>query len=381
MKFVNFRVLRAALVMLVVTGGVLFAITSTSVEAERQSGDTKSLEAVISDPDTVNTAQVATWVSEGFDAVVLILDERFEAAVFENAAKVVAASSLDLYYWIEVGRNPVLATEHPEWIASLGSHDDWRKRFPTVRELADGEVAKAWPWTPIGYREAFDAHLSRIKRLLQRVPAEYRGLLLNDLQGGPSSCGCGNLQCRWALDYHVPATTDKLPGVDVAARFVAEVGKLAPNRTIVPVWTTECEKHDLAPDKLGQAEFSSGYCGSVDCFNTCRDRIAEQWTALHAIHHGPTGILALHKELQRDRNEYGGTAQWVAQAVDYVDRQQPAPVPHQLLWLVVQGFDVTAAEERAAREAGRSTGAGAVLVARTPIEQSYEPRIVKAASK
>ena len=29
-------------------------------------------------------------------------------------------------------------------------------------------------------------------------------MFLNDLQAGPSSCGCGNDQCRWALDYGSP---------------------------------------------------------------------------------------------------------------------------------------------------------------------------------
>jgi hypothetical protein len=262
-------------------------------------------------------------------------------------------------------------------MASLGMHDDWRTRFPNVRALEDGEVAKAWPWTPIAYRSAFDAHVSRIKRLLERVPGDYQGLVLNDLQGGPSSCGCGNLQCRWAIDYGVPATTQKLPGVDWAPRFVAEISKLAPNKTIVPVWTTECERHDLAPEKLGPGEFSTGLCGTVDCCDNCRNRFAEQWAALHATSRGPTGLLVLHKEFQRDRQEYGAAAQWIKGAVDYLDGIAAQPFSHQQLWLVVQAYDVTPAEERAARATALRAGAGAVLVARTRLDQSYEPRIVR----
>src|SRR5207247_492759 len=79
-------------------------------------------------------------------------------------------------------------------------------------------------------------------QLLKRAPPGWRGLLLNDLQAGPSSCGCGTLQCRWAVDYHVHPTANKLEGDDVAARFVAEVRKRAGDKAVIPVWTTECEE-------------------------------------------------------------------------------------------------------------------------------------------
>jgi hypothetical protein len=60
--------------------------------------------------------------------------------------------------WIEVARNPKLATAHPRWMAALGSHEDWQKNFPKFPEPGVAEVAKAFPWVPISYREAFDAH-------------------------------------------------------------------------------------------------------------------------------------------------------------------------------------------------------------------------------
>lgn len=106
---------------------------------------------------------------------------------------------------------------------------------------------------PIGYRPAFDAHFERVKALLARVGPGYRGVLLNDLQGGPSSCGCGNLQCRWALDYHVPKTAEAHAGDDVAARWLAKVKLLIPDREVVPVRTTECEEIDLSADKRAGA--------------------------------------------------------------------------------------------------------------------------------
>jgi hypothetical protein len=339
--------------------------------------DAVTFHGLIIDPDAVTQADADAWKKEGFHALVLVLDERFDAAVYQKAAKAIAANGLDLYYWVEVGRNPTFANDHPEWMASLGSHNDWRKRFPDVRQLQDGEVAKAWPWTPIAYREASDAHVTRTKSLLGRVPAGYRGILLNDLQGGPSSCGCGNLQCRWAIDYGVPVTTEKIGGHDIVAKFLSGVSQFAAGKSVIPVWTTECEHEDMAVEKQSNHAWSTGYCGQVDCLNYCRERFAEQWIGLQAGYHGPIAILALQKEFQRSRSEYGPPASWTKHPVSYVDQKTLKSVPHQKLWLVIQGFDVTRKEEQAARAAAAATGAGAVLVARTRIDQSYEPRIMK----
>jgi hypothetical protein len=119
----------------------------------------------------------------------------------QPAANAAANGSVDLYYWIEVGRNPAMAAAHPQWMASLGMHNDWQRQHLDVRLPEKGEVAKAFPWVPVTYRETYDAHLLRVKGLLgSRAAAPYAGVLLNDLQGGPSSCGCGNLQCRWATE-------------------------------------------------------------------------------------------------------------------------------------------------------------------------------------
>ena len=50
-------------------------------------------------------------------------------------------------------------------------------------------------------------------------------------------------------------------------------------------------------------------------------------------------------------------------------------LPHERLWLVVQGYAVSQAEEKAARQTAARTGVGAVIVARARIDQSFEPRI------
>src|SRR6266581_9566565 len=185
------------------------------------------IEIVLVEAETVTPAAVSQWRQERFKAVAVVLDERTGEGRYRELARHISDGGLDLYCWTEVARNPKLAAAHPRWMAALGSHEDWQKNFPNFPEPGVGEVAKAFPWVPIGYREAFEAHLARIEQLLQRAPTNRRGLLLNDLQAGPSSCGCGNLLCRWAIDYHVHPTATKLGGDDVAAKFVAQVRQRA----------------------------------------------------------------------------------------------------------------------------------------------------------
>jgi len=344
----------------------------------RPAREPKPFEGVIVEPENVTGEKVAGWKKEGFQAVVIMLDDRHEAAEFVKAAKAVADHSLDLYYWIEVGRNPKMAREHPEWMASLGMHNDWRKRFPNVRAPEKGEVTKAWPWVPIGYQEPFDAHLARITKLLARLSDGYRGLLLDDLQGGPASCGCGNLQCRWAIDYRVPSTATKLNAPDIAGKFLGEVSKAAKGKEVIPVWTVECEHEDMTAEKQRpKGGWSTGLCGNVDCFDTCRKKFAEQWSGLHVDHRGPTGVLLLHREFQRDLKDYGSAGAWIKQAAKYLHEQTAKPMPKKHLWLVVQGYDVSAEEEAAVRRVAGQVQAGGVLVARTRIDQSYEPRMIK----
>src|SRR5438034_7191474 len=237
-------------------------------------------------------------------------------------------------------------------MAALGSHEDWQKNFKNFPEPGIGEVAKAFPWVPIGYREAFDAHLARLEQLLKRAPPGWRGLLLNDLQAGPSSCGCGNLQCRWAIDYFVPPTATKLEGDDVAARFMAEVRKRAGDKAVIPVWTTECDEVDLPADKH-QGKPGTGLCGTVGCATgACPDVFTRQWSALTSAYEGPIGVLALHTALQRTQNEFGGGPGWVTNAVSYLDETLPAkggkPIPSQRLWVIVEGSHP--GEEAGARE-------------------------------
>jgi hypothetical protein len=336
------------------------------------------LEIILVEGEMVTSAAMSQWKKEGFKAVAVILDEKMGEAAYHEVGRRISDGGLDLYCWIEVARNPTLAAAHPRWMAALGSHEDWQKRFPKSPEPGVSEVAKAFPWVPISYREAFEGHLARIEQLLKRAPPGWRGLLLNDLQGGPSSCGCGNIQCRWAVDYHVRPTATKLAGENGAARFIAEVRKRAGDKAVIPVWTTECEEVDLPADKH-QGRPGTGLCGTVGCATgACGKEFSNQWSELVSSHDGPIGLLALHGALQRTQREFGGGPAWVTNALAYLDQTVPANrgkvISRQRLWIVVEGS--LSAEEATARKLAATAGVGAVIVARAKIDQSYEPRMI-----
>lgn len=321
--------------------------------------------AELTNPATVTIDRVKSWKDRGVNAVALTLDERHDPQSYRAAADLLASSGLALYYWIEVARNPAMADAHPEWMASLGVHRDWHAAFAQSPLPRKGEVAKAYPWVPIASKPAFDAHLKRIESLLrERAAGDWRGLLLNDLQGGPSSCGCGNPLCRWATDYKVPPTCQTVAADDVAARFLAQVRELTPGKLLIPVWTTECEEEDL-PTTLAPGGKSTGLSGGVPCANaTCPQAFTRQWSALVAENSGPVALLADRAALRRPTTD---PVDW---PVKYLDRVLPAhggkPLPHDRLWLVVRESDIDQVPPDLA----------GIVAAADGIDQSFEPRIV-----
>jgi hypothetical protein len=228
-------------------------------------------------------------------------------------------------------------------------------------------VVKAWPWVPIGYAPAFSAHRERIGALLAGLPGTWEGVFLNDLQAGPSSCGCGNDQCRWALDYGTPATAPKATGPDAAARLVAEVRRLHPGKAVVPVWVTECE-----PDDLADARPSTGLCGTVPCAATsCLPRYAETWGPLLRATSGPIALAAWSETFRRD------PSRWPLRALELFQHPprggSPLPDDRTLVVLQAWGRDVAVADR--CLELAKRLPTGWVL-ALDPVEQSWEPRLV-----
>jgi len=326
------------------------------------------------------TAEMATSdrISElrhaGYSAVVLMLgrsDERSTSADCQ-AAERLRKAGLDLYYWIEVGRCPELADLHPRWMASLQGHPEWRRFHKNFPQPKDDEVVKAYPWTPVFYREAFDAHLARIERLLATRPAA-KGVFLNDLQGAPSACGCGNPVCRWTTDYGPIVTATRL-GDDAPAKFVAAVKHLLPGGTgVIPVWTTECEEHDKSNNAL---------CAGVGCYKgTCWKVYSRQLKPL-AAQTETLGALLLYKEFRQDGPPYKNRAGWIGHALRHGFGDQPAKhggtaVAASRLIAVLQGWNVNKQEIEAQIDQAGAAGAAGYVVALAPIDQSWQPRMLK----
>lgn len=328
---------------------------------------TAPIRGIMLRPERVTGEALNAWKAKGATAVVVPLDESTKRS-WASLSKSVDQAGMSLWPWVEVARSPAIADAHPEWMAAIGAHhDDWRRRFPKAPEAKSGHVIKAWPWVPIGYAPAFDAHRERLKLLLGDLPGSWRGVFLNDLQAGPSSCGCGNDQCRWALDYGSPPTAAKTPGDDPAARLVAELSGRHPGKVVVPVWVTECETQDLPGAREG-----TGLCGGVGCARgDCWPRYVRAWNPLVKASQGPIALAVWTETFQRDPSKWLESSL----ALFHAPPRDGATLPAARTIAVVQAWGKPDAAVEAIRERLKPTGAGWVL-ALDPVDQSWEPRAV-----
>lgn len=334
--------------------------------------------AYLVSPRQVDPALFKRLLDRDAQALVVVLSEDHARQDYTRIQRQVREAGLPLYGWIEVARNPQLAEAHPQWMSSLGMHPDWRRLFPDFPAADPQTVVKAFPWVPIWYEEAYRFHLDRVRRLLEHGPSELDGLFLNDIQSGPSSCGCGNDQCRWAIDYRVPSTATKLEAPETPARFVGEVRELIPDKPVIPVWCTECERID----QHGHPQ-STGYCGTVGCYDgVCWPNYARQ---LMPLADGSAELIAVptfYKAFDRDLPRYDPEAGWILAALQTFENLpaltdgKAKPIESQRLVTVLQGWNVSEdqidAQLRRSQEA-KSLGA---VVALTPIDQSWQPQKV-----
>lgn len=302
------------------------------------------------------------------DAGLIVLDVRDEVRDEELAAAAaqVRAAGRRLGYWLEVGRSEALAAAHPEWLATLQGHDEWRRVHHEADTPAADQVVVAWPWVPVGYRQAFAAHRERIARRLAALPSPDL-VFLNDLQGPPSACGCGNVLCRWATDYTLhgakPRRSATPLGPDAAARFVTEVAAMVPTAEVVPVWVTECELEDTVGD---------GACHGVGCYHgACWKEFDRQWTPLRAAAN-TTALLLPYRAFGRDLERFGEEAGWVRFAIEHL-RQRDRELPATALIAVLQGWGDADVDAQLA--AAAAAGVQRVLVAEREIEQGLTPRL------
>ena len=230
-------------------------------------------------------------------------------------------------------------------------------------------MVKNYPWVSIHTRGAFAAQLARVRKLLAGRAKPGR-IFLNDLQGGPSACGCGNTLCRWTTDYGPVRTAERLPA-DAAARFVKAVEKTVPDARVIPVWTTECEEKDGAKD---------GACAGVGCFRgACWKEYTAQLESLEKTSRR-IGVLLPYQDFRRDLPRYGPEAGWVRQALGSFQsmpaKHRRRPVDGARLVAVLQGWDVSADDVRAQIARAREAGAGSYVVARTRIDQRWQPKVI-----
>jgi hypothetical protein len=354
-RFVSLLPITVALVLLDPRAGV------------RADEATSAVRGILVRPERVSPEVLTTWKAKGATAVVVPLDEPAKQR-WETVAKVVEQAGMTLWPWVEVARNPEMADAHPEWMAAIGAHhDDWRRRFPKAPTAKPGEVVKAWPWVPVGYAPAFDAHRERLKKLLGDLPGAWSGVFLSDLQAGPSSCGCGNDQCRWALDYGSAPTSIKTPGDDAAARIVAEISQRHSGKVVIPVWVTECELVDL-PDAKG----GTGLCGRVPCAQRdCWPRYVRNWNPLLKATAGPVALALWTEAFHRNPMRWMETAL----ALFQTPPQGGAPLAPGKTIAVVEAWDMSEAAVNALLDRVKQL-AGAWVIVLDPIDQSWEPRTV-----
>ncbi len=351
---------------------VLVIVLATQPSARAQEQNARLSAGLISLADASPT-RLKELQSKGMNTVVIRLsghDDESKKSVY-SAAAAAKDAGLSFGYWIEVARSPKLADEHPEWMASLQTHDEWRRYFPDAPKAGANEVAKTYPWVPILSRQPFQAQRKRVVALLAGLP-QARLIFLNDLQGAPSACGCGNPLCRWTSDYGKKRSTVPL-GDDAAALFVEAIEQAAPSSEVIPVWATECEQHDGHPD---------GLCAGVGCFDgICWKAYTRQLMPVAATSNR-IAVLATYKQFQRDVARYGtGEASWVGFALETFKSLPPKhggkAIPASRLIAVLQGWEVTAGEIAAQRTVAETAGANGYVVAFDKIEQSWSPKVVR----
>jgi hypothetical protein len=320
---------------------------------------------VLLSPTQATDAELTVAKQQGWNAVALLLDEK-TALDIAPAAQRVSQAGFALFYWLEIGRNKAMADAHPEWMASLQGHPEWNRFFPQFKLPNAKAVAKTYPWVPLLYRESFDAHRERVRRLLADQPVP-RGVFLNDLQGAPAACGCGHPLCRWTSDYGPIVTATRL-GDDAAAQFVVAIKALLPHSVVYPVWATECEQDDKAE-----------LCAGVGCYAGTCWRIWSRQLAPLAVESETIGVLALGTTFQRKTEPTQNEHTWPTKALQAFERMPPQregkAIPTKRLLAVLEGWNVPMATARAQAQQALNAGAAGFLIAKTRIEQSWEPKV------
>ena len=255
-------------------------------------------------PERLTPEFLAGWKAKGATAVVVVLDEDAKRR-WTTIAESVECAGLTLWPWIEVARNPAMADAHPDWMAATGGHhDDWRRRFPKAPTAKGGEVVKAWPWVPIGYAPAFDAHRERLHVALDGIARQVGGRVLERPSSRPVVVRLRQRSVPLGARLRHAPTASRTPGDDAAAKLVARSSQAIPgnrsSRSGLP--SARCD--------FPGAKNGTGLCGGVACAkNDCWPRYARAWNPLIEATNGPLALALWPQTFRRD------PARWIETAV------------------------------------------------------------------
>lgn len=310
----------------------------------------------------------------------VVLDLAADGAALTAAIAAARAAGVKVWGWIETARDPAAAAAHPEWMHAP-QHHEWLQAFPDFKAQGGAHPAVVSDWICVNNRAAFDYALARVVSLVQSAPP-LDGLLLNDIQGPPAGCGCGNILCRsWdnSPGEKVAPTPYVTPDVyfsQVFWRACADALAASPERNlspaqVVPILCGECEL-GIQMGPAFSPDDALGSCNGIRCGDVCA---STYWPgmvrAFARERNGPDriGLLTPYKLFGRDASLYGETAGWVAASLAHYRSIDPSA----RLTAVIQGWDVDAGEIEAQRIRAAEGGAGGLLVMEEPLDQSYRP--------
>ncbi len=304
----------------------------------------------------------------------LILDLDAPIATLYSACSLARELGVPVWGWVEVARDPRAVSKHPEWM-HLPQHHEWLEAFPN---WSGDYKALVSPWVCVNNRETFAYMTEKVRRLVDSAPT-LAGLFLNDIQGAPVGCGCGNVLCR---------SWDNSPGEKIAPTpyqnpevFFSKVFWEAciealdsedyTRENVIPILCGECEI-GVTIAGVESPDSTLGTCRGIPCSRPCAQVYWPNMVRAFAETQGGgrwKGILTPYKLFGRDVPLYGETAAWVGGSVaHYREFDNDAN-----LIAVVQGWDVQAEEIGSQIDQATANGAKGILILEEPLDQSWEP--------
>jgi hypothetical protein len=304
--------------------------------------------------------------ARGATAAAVPIAGEAEAETVGRALAAARAAGLEPYLWIEVARDEAAARAHPEWL-SEPQHTEWLELFP--EQDWTGRRAVVYPWICVNNRAVFDYALDRVARLVKAVREPFAGVFLNDIQGGPAGCGCGNDLCRsWdnSPGEKIAPSPYERPETFFSVVFLHALRRRLPGTALVPIICEECET-GITMDGIESPDDVLGECHGVPCRPCSTDYYPR---LIDSLRDEPrVGLLSFYKLWRRNVPLWGPEAGWVGAVLRRYHERDPA----QQLISVLQGWDVTDAELAAQIAQSRAGGSAGTLVCGSMIDQSFWP--------